>query len=155
MIEKIGWQGTWLIKVIDKPTGIIKRTEIIHNRIMNAALDELIKALYSPNPDMQLAYLAIGDDSTAVADTQTTLVNEVFRTPLVTLARTGVGEVTSLAIILDSDYDGAIEEIGLFAGTTATATVNTGLMISRILWSYTKTATEELQLTRVDKIVRA
>ncbi len=152
--ENIGWQGVWQIKVIDKLTGEVKHTETLHNRIMNDALDEIIKALYAPNPDMELAYLAIGDSDIAIADSQTELDNEVFRTQFVSLDRTAVGEITALAIILDSDYDGQIEEIGIFAGSTAGVGAGSGLMISRILWSYTKTATEELQMTRIDKVVR-
>jgi len=86
--------------------------------------------------------------------TQSTLDNEVFRAPFLTKARTGIGESTAIALITDTDYDGPIEEIGVFAGSGASGSVDTGLMISRVLWSYTKTATEELQFTRIDKIIR-
>ena len=155
MIEQAGWQGIWQIKVVDKLTGKVKHEETLHNRIMNDALDEIIKAMYDSPPDMQFSHLAIGDSDAPIADTQTQLGNEVFRAQFVSIERTGVGEVTSLAIILDSDYDGAIEEIGIFAGSGASAAANSGLMISRILWSYNKLATEELQMTRIDRIIRA
>ena len=155
MKEKSGWTGKFEIIVRDKITGKITRRDVIKNMIMNGALNEIVKALYSPSPDMEWKYAAIGTGNTAVAATQTDLVAEVFRTAFISKALIGIGEIMGVAMIFDTDYAGAIEEVGIFCGSGATAAADSGLMISRILWSHVKTATEEIQITRIDKFDRA
>jgi hypothetical protein len=67
---------------------------------------------------------------------------------------TGTAELTSLAIILEAEAIGTIEEIGIFAGSTATVSADSGILVSRILWHRVKTSNDEIQFTRIDKIVR-
>jgi len=147
MINEYGWLGRFEIKT---KNGIF----ILKNRIMNNAIDELLKALSGNEPDIMLKYLAIGTGTTGLLNTQTQLENEVFRTPFITITKTGIGRLTSIATILDVDYDGPINEVGVFCGDSATTSADTGLMLSRVLWNYTKTATEEIQITRYDNIER-
>lgn len=154
MIDKIGWQGIWNIQIKNKDTGQIEETQI-KNRVMNAALDELLKVLQGNTTDLEVAYLALGTSNTAVTDTQTQLGTEIFRTQLQSSSKTGTGELTSLFIVLDSEAVGQIEEIGIFGGSSASASANSGTLISRILWSRNKTASEEIQFTRIDRIVRS
>ena len=147
MINDYGWLGRFEIKT---KNGIF----VLKNRIMNNAIDELLKALSGNEPDIMLKYLAIGTGTTGLLNTQTQLENEVFRTPFITITKTGIGRLTSIATILDVDYDGPINEVGVFCGDSATTSADTGLMLSRVLWNYTKTATEEIQITRYDNIER-
>jgi hypothetical protein len=147
MINEYGWLGRFEIKT---KNGIF----ILKNRIMNNAIDELLKALSGNEPDIMLKYLAMGTGTTGLLNTQTQLENEVFRTPFITITKTGIGRLTSIATILDVDYDGPINEVGVFCGDSATTSADTGLMLSRVLWNYTKTATEEIQITRYDNIER-
>jgi hypothetical protein len=147
MISEYGWQGTYIIKTKDS-------VEIINNRIMDGALTELLKALRGIATDLELAYLAVGTDGTAVTNSDTQLGAEIFRTPFTAAAVTGIGELTSEAIILEAEAVGTIEEIGIFAGTGATAAADSGLLVSRILWHRVKTASDEIQFTRIDKIGR-
>lgn len=147
MIDKLGWQGTFNIKTKDGE-------EIIKNRIMDVALTELLKVLTGDTTDMELKYLAVGTDSTPITDNDTQLGNEIFRTQFTSSSVTGTAELTSLAIILEAEAIGTIEEIGIFAGSTATATVNSGILVSRILWHRVKTSSDEIQFTRIDRIVR-
>jgi len=147
MINEYGWLGRFEIKT---KNGIF----VLKNRIMNNAIDELLKALSGNEPDIMLKYLAIGTGTTGLLNTQTQLENEVFRTPFITITKTGIGRLTSIATILDVDYDGPINEVGVFCGDSATTSADTGLMLSRVLWNYTKTATEEIQITRYDNIER-
>ena len=154
MIDKIGWQGIWNIQIKNKDTGQIEETQI-KNRVMNAALDELLKVLQGDTTDLEIKYLALGTSNTAVTDTQTQLGTEIFRTQLQSSSKTGTGELTSLFIVLDSEAVGQIEEIGIFGGSSASASANSGTLISRILWSRNKTASEEIQFTRIDRIVRS
>ena len=152
--EQAGWVGKWAIKVIDSKTRKVKEETVIKNRLMNTALDEMAKVLLGQSTDMEIKYLALGTGSTAITDTDTTLATEIFRTADQSLTDTGTGEVTSLFIVLDSEAVAAIEEIGVFGGTTATASADSGTLISRILWSRNKTNSEEIQFTRVDTIGR-
>ena len=46
-----------------------------------------------------------------------------------------------------------IQEIGIFAGSSATATKDSGILVSRILWAYSKTGSEELNFTRSDRLI--
>jgi hypothetical protein len=154
VINDIGWQGLWKIKVIDSKTReVIEETEV-KNRIMNLALDELLKVLEGDATDMELKYMALGTDDTPLTNNDLTLGTEIFRTPPISQNKTGTGELTTVFTVLDSEAVGNIEEIGIFGGTGAGAGVDTGLMISRILWKRTKTNSEEIQFSRVDRMVR-
>jgi hypothetical protein len=144
----LGWHGEFRIKVNNEE-------EIIKNRVMDVALDELVKVLLGTAPDMELKYLAVGTSSTAVTSTDTQLGSELFRTQLTDVSKSATGEITSLAIILEAEAIGTIEEIGIFAGSTATSTADSGILVSRILWHRVKTSSDEIQFTRIDKVVRA
>lgn len=154
MINSYGWQGIFKIKVFNKDTGKFEE-ETINNRIMDVALSELIGTLNNVAPDLELKFLALGISNIPITDNQTQLGNEIFRTQYATRETTNNSELTSSFSVLDTEAVGQIEEIGIFAGATATSTVNTGTMISRILWSKNKTSQEEIQFTRIDRMVRA
>jgi hypothetical protein len=154
------WYGT--VEII-KSNGSYRK---IKNLITNNALDEIIKSLYYPSPNIELKYIAIGDDDTPTAATDTTLGNEIYRFPILTKLRAGIGEVQSRGVLSSnqpSDYAGivTIKEIGFFCGSHAYnwmegAGKDTGLLLSRIVLSPTesKTDTEEIQITRTDEFVR-
>jgi hypothetical protein len=154
MINLYGWQGLFKIRTLNKLTGKFEE-ETIFNRVMDTALDELLDVLYNNAPDMEIKYLALGTSSIAVADNQTQLGSEIFRAPYTSRSKTSVGELTTVFDVLDSEGVGLLEEIGIFGGSTATADANTGKMISRVLWKKNKTALEEIQFTRIDRMVRA
>jgi hypothetical protein len=146
-------EGKYHIKIINKKNG--KEEEfVVKNRIMNAALNELIKAYSTGTNNIELEFLAVGDDDTAVNDTDTTLGNEIFRTEIITKEITGTGELQSIAIIYDDEAVGTIKEIGIFGGSSATITKDSCTLVSRILWNRTKTSSEEIQFTRTDTIGR-
>ena len=147
-----GWQGKWKITVMENGR-IIEETEI-KNRIMDVALDELLKSLQGVSPDLEIKYMALGTSNTAVTNTQTQLDTEIFRTAPVSQAVTGTGELTTGFIVLDTESVGLIEEIGIFGGSLASVSANSGTLISRILWSRNKTASEEIQFTRIDRMIR-
>lgn len=144
---KYGWQG--IVKVRDS-----EGERIIYNRIMNLALDELIKPFLATTADIEIKFLALGTSTTPVADNQTQLGAEIERVQYISRSRTGLGEATTVFLVKDDEGVGTIEEIGIFAGTTATAAANSGLMISRIPYHKVKTDQEEIQFTRIDRLVR-
>lgn len=165
--EKYGWTGKVRIIKKDIKTNKIITNRVIFNRLMNLALDEVIKCFYGTGEtDLILKHVAIGDDNTANLDTMTTLVNEVYRVPIVSKLKTGTGKVQSIGILLDTeppDLSGivTIKEIGFFCGSESInwndgAGKDTGLMISRIVLSpvESKTATEQINFVREDEFSR-
>jgi hypothetical protein len=138
--ETIKHTGTILIR------SSLGKKWIVENTITNLFNDELAKAFYGGNPNCYLYHLAIGTGTTPATKEDTTLVTEVFRTNLISQTVTGYGQVMSEFTILDSDYSGLIEEIGFIGGTG-------DILLSRMLWHYTKSSTEELYFQRFDTLV--
>jgi hypothetical protein len=156
MIDNYGWLGKWYIKAINVQTKEIIKEEEIKNTIMEKALNELAKPLYGENANIYPSYLALGTSSVSVQTTQTQLQSEIFRTAYATRVTSSNNETITNYIVLDSEANEIINEIGIFGGSSASLTTNSGTMISRILWNYDKTSSNiELQFTRTDKIQRA
>ncbi len=81
--------------------------------------------------------------------------NEIFRTTLTTATTDiDVGEILNEFQALDSEAVATIQEIGIFGGSTATASADTGTLLSRVLWNKTKSNSEELIFRLTDKVVR-
>jgi len=153
MINRMGWQGDYIIRCKNKETGEITE-EVIHNRIMDIALNKIINILDNIDPDLDIKYLAIGTDNTAITDSDTQLGNEIFRTQFLTSDNDAIGQFTTTFSVLDSEAVAQWEEIGIFCGDSATSSADTGTMLSRILYSRDKTALEEIDFIRLDKIIR-
>lgn len=145
-------KGYFDIVIVDKKSMQIKQREKIKNLITNSCLNAMANVFVNVSPYLQVKVLAIGDDNTSPTATNTTLNNEVFRTYFVDQSITGTGQATSEFYILDSDYSGTIEELGIFAGPNATLIASTGTLISHALWSYTKSSSEEIYIARIDEI---
>jgi hypothetical protein len=151
--EKTFWDGVFEISVKNKITGEVKKEEV-HNRIMNASLQELVNPLIGTAANLEIKYLAVGTGTTAVTDNDAALATEIFRTPDTSLSANATGQVTSEFVVLDSEAVATIEEIGIFGGTSATLTANVGICISRILWHHVKTNAEEITFRRIDTLTR-
>ena len=140
------WSGKFVIQTKD---GI----EVINNKVMDIALSGIVKAL-SGDSNIQIKYLALGTSSIPVTNTDTKLGNEIFRTPISNQEVSAIGELTTDFVVLDSEAVGNIRKMGIFGGSTATNTKNSGVLISRILWSRDKTNSEEINIKRIDRIGR-
>jgi len=148
VINKFGVQGSFEILVNGKLEAKI------NNRVMNDVLDQMAELYQGNAADLEIKYLALGTDNTPVTDTDATLGNEIFRTPIVSQSKVGTGEILTEFIVLDTEAVGNIEEIGIFGGTGATASADSGALISRILWPKVKSNSEEITFRRTDKVVR-
>lgn len=151
--EKTFWDGIFEINIRDKITGAVT-TEEVHNRLMNASLQELVKPLTGTAANLEIKYLALGTGTTAVTDNDAALATEIFRVADTLLSANATGQVTSEFIVLDTEAVATIEEIGIFGGTSATLTANVGICISRILWHHVKTNSEEITFRRLDTLTR-
>ena len=153
MIKDIlGWAGDFDLTI--KENGQIKETIHIKNRITNTALDAIVNILDNIDPNLDIKFLAIGTDNTPLDDNDTQLGNEIFRTQFLTSDNDAIGQFTTTFAILDGEAVATWQEIGIFCSDSATTSLNTGILLSRILFSRTKTALEEVDITRKDKVVR-
>jgi hypothetical protein len=148
-----GWIGEYEIRIENKETGKTKKHKV-KNRLMNAALQEMVKPLTGVAANLEIKYLAVGTGTTAITDDDVALATEIFRTPDTALSANATGQVTSQFVVLDAEAVTTIEEIGIFGGTSATLTANVGIMLSRILWHHVKTNAEEITFRRVDTVTR-
>jgi len=153
MINKMGWLGEFKIK-IKHPDGTIEE-DYVKNRITNTALQAIINILDNIDPNLDIKYLAVGTDGTAINDNDTQLGTEIFRTQFQSSDNSATGQFTTTFAILDSEAVATWAEIGIFCGSSATSSADTGVMLSRILYSRVKTALEEIEFSRIDTIIRA
>jgi hypothetical protein len=150
--EGNGWQGEYQI-IVTGPSGT--ETVYIKNAITNAGLNMLRDALKGDITNAKLEYIAVGTSSASINNADTSLTSEFFRTPITSYAIGGTGILNTTGILLDNEAVGQIEELGFFAGSTASSATNSGIMISRILFSRNKTNLESIQINRTDTIGRA
>jgi hypothetical protein len=153
MEELNGWQGRFDIFIKSK-NGDWQYDRTINNLITDGGLDLLRNLLQGTATDGQIKYIAVGTSSVAVASTQTQLGAEVFRKPVLTRTALTTGSLQSVTILTETEAVASIQEIGIFAGSTASTASNSGVMISRILYSRNKTNLESIQIQRTDTIAR-
>lgn len=121
------------------------------NLVVDSGLDLIASSLENGvNVDTQINYFALGTDNTTEAPGDTSLGAEAFR-KLVTAYTTGVttGQIITTGYVAPSEANGfQIEEIGWFAG--ATATTDSGTLMARVVYQRQKVASEALQIDRTD-----
>ena len=114
--------------------------------ITNAGLNLFRDARRGLVTDTSIKYIAVGTSSTTPAATDTQLGAEVFRKALTSSANgAAAGEGLYTVYLSPQDAIGvAIAEVGWFAGSSASGTANSGVLIARVLYSHTKTANESV-----------
>jgi hypothetical protein len=97
--------------------------------------------------DVKIKYVAIGTTNTAPAAGQTQLFAETFR-KIMTVNSSGAAGVGIFTLYLaPGEAVGTnIQEVGWFAGSGATGTANSGVMVARGLYAHTKAASESIQV---------
>lgn len=159
--EKYKHNGDYLL-TIKKKNKIIDKF-IIENQTTKYARDELSKSLLGDTPDIEIKYIAFGTGTTVPTENDQTLSYETYRVGDSSLIRTDYGQITSEFVLTGLEYTaivppGTINEIGIFAGSSALAWgagvgADTGLLISRVLWSYTLDADDSIFIQRIDSII--
>lgn len=154
MIDNRARNGYFDIKVYRN--GKLFKHDIIKNIITDNALNKEIEILIGNAPDISISYMAFGTDNTTPTASDTTLGSESGRfQPTTAFSRTAVGKTEGSFFLTSTDLVGVdIEEIGVFCGSGATASANTGTLLSRILWSFSKTSNDEIEITRIDTVER-
>ena len=108
-----------------------------HNLITTLGLSQIM-AVFAGD-DTGPAYHAIGTGATATAIGDTTLTTEVSRRAVTSKIASGATlSVATFFPIANCTYD--IAESGLFCGATASASVDTGVLITHYLQAYDNSA---------------
>jgi len=150
MRERIPWRGR--IRVISILRDGTRQVDELENLITDVGKNLLRDVLNGTVTDGTIKYVALGSNNTAPAGGDTKLGNEFFRKQ-VTKQETGVtGKLITTVFIAPYEANQQIEEIGWFAGTGATSTKDSGVLIARVLYSKSKTELESLQIERTDSI---
>jgi len=92
-------------------------------------------------------YIALGDDATAPSASDTKLGNERFRKAITSYANGATGIITAQIYIEPTEAVGiTVREVGVFVGSTATSSANSGIMLARMLYSpeHPKLGTENM-----------
>lgn len=152
MEELNGWQGKFDVFIKKENEWIHDKT--INNTITDNGLNFFRDCLRGVITDAQLKYIAVGTSSTTVTTSDTQLGNEVFRKQIYSRSAGTTGQCISIGILEDTEANYSIAEIGVFAGTTASAIANSGIMVSRVLYSRVKSNLESIQIQRTDTIGR-
>ena len=150
--ERVGWSGRLRATVRDVDGRVLHVLER-PNVITDGALDLIRDALTSATPVTELLYLALGDDNTAPAASDTTLGNEFFRKRVTSFTSPSTGEVISTTFVAASEANQQIEEVGWFAGD-ASAAADSGVLVARLLYSRLKDNEESIQFDRTDTFAR-
>ena len=150
------WLGQW--ELIVEENGVIKEVvDLTHNLITDAGLNMFRDLLKGTITDGKIKYVALGDGATAPANADAQLVTEQFRKVVTSqdVDPVTAGKLYTELYIADTEANAfKTEEIGWFAGAAASATVNTGICIARILYSRQKASTESWTIRRTDTISR-
>ena len=151
MIEKTIRKGKWLISKYKDGKCIYKQTvkNTLTTLYQNAVLSNL-----KPDgtlADMRIKFFFFFFNDTAAQQTDTSLYNETYRQS-VTTGSINNNRLMTVLILPEGVATGAIKEIGVFIGDTATSTPNSGVLMSRVTVDITKSENETLQLVRLDYI---
>jgi hypothetical protein len=149
--SRIPWRSEVLITVRDMRDNIIERV-VLKNLITNVGKNLLRDALESAAFDAEIKRVALGTSATAPAVGDTQLGAEGFRKVVTQQTKPGTGQVKTTAYIAPQEAIFNIQEIGWFAGASAGAGVNSGVMIARVLYARNKTNLESIQIDRTETI---
>lgn len=108
----------------------------------------LVRDGFSGANNPKITYVAVGSGMTAPADGDTTLGTELFRKAVTSYTNNGTGGIIVTLYLSQSDAVGQdIEEVGVFAGSTASATLGSGVLVARALFGHgNKSDTESINL---------
>ncbi len=146
---KTGWRNSTRFEVRNHRTGG-REIYVVRNTLTLAWFNAVVDAMKGDVTDLKIKYIAVGTGETAPTEDDTQLEAEVFRKAVTSQLSPGDGVLQTLVYLAPNDANAAIREVGWFAGATATAAANSGILVGRLLWSHDKDASESIQTTRTD-----
>lgn len=143
-------KGHWTIEV--RKNGVLVETIEIDNQLTNKYRDSILNQLRGNAFDsLDIKYLAVGTGTTPASATDTQLATETFRS-VPTSKSVENGYVQTIWVLPTYLAIQRLREIGVFAGN-ATATPNSGVMLSRINIDIDKTEDMEVTFIRKDYVI--
>lgn len=146
--EKINWTGR--IKITTTYRDGRVEVEEFNNIITDAGRNLMRDGLQGS--DTEIKYLAWGSGITVPAVSDIALAAEAGRKLVTKQVAGATGVVITTVYLAPFDANMQIEELGWFAGSGATATAGSGVMIARVLYSKLKSNLESIQIDRTDTI---
>jgi hypothetical protein len=137
--EKGGVYGEYRFFSIDPITKHRKPIGVKKNLIMDDTLNYIAKTFIGVYPTQCVVKrCCIGDDNTTPTAADEDLVSTVLCMEYISRSNPSNGVALLEFYIGRDDYVGDIEEVGIFGG------FNSAILLSRVLWSYTKSDAEEI-----------
>ena len=150
MKEKIGLKGHWTIEIRDEGK-LVKRIDF-DNQLTDLYRNSILNQLYgNAYNNLEIKYLGVGTGDTLASATDTGRETEVFRM-IPTSQSMGDDYVQTIWVIPTQVGNFTYKEIGVFCGT-ATATLDSGTMISRVNVNIEKTSSMEITFIRRDYVI--
>lgn len=152
-----GWRTNVRVALVGRD-GTVEVHEM-HNLVTSAGKDALANAFRGTVTDLKIKYLALGDGTSAPTASQTKLDAEKFRKQVTqqTLNPSGGAQhgvlKTTVYVSPGEATAFTLNEMGWFAGTAATGTQDSGVMVARCKWlpaGLAKTALQSVQIDRTD-----
>lgn len=151
-----GWHGAFEVQSFFKDGSM--QVDRFPNLITDAWLNAVRDATMSATPiDLQIKYIGLGKDNGTVlplAPSNTKLGNEVERKVFSKVETDGTGRVKRTVNITSAEGNFFIKEIGIFAGSTATSSINTGLLMARVFYENDKSELQSINIIRTDVMGR-
>ena len=125
------------------------------NLIVTSGKNWLRDALEDTDVDSGIRYMAWGSGSTAVAATDTVLDTETGRKAITSFADGATGVKVTTVYLAPTEANSSLAELGWFATSTATASVDTGVLVARVLYpggTRVKTDQQSIEIERTDTI---
>lgn len=153
--EALGWRGQVAIHLVYEDGSV--ETQQLENVITFAGKNLLRDGLYgniTGVTNTAVTWVALGNGATAEDASQTALISEQFRKAVTSQTASGTGALQTVLYVASTEANTfTINEIGWFAGSGASSSANTGVMIARVVPSpITKTSLQSLQITRTDTL---
>jgi hypothetical protein len=133
-----------LARMLAKRNGHLRDYDVVKNMIVDDGLELVIDLLL--DLDTGLSYHAVGTDDTTAAIGDTELGAEHTRRAWAHSSRTSQAGYYSV-FYLASEVNIVIEEAGVFGGSGASATADSGTLFSHYLQSYDNSGGSPLDLT--------
>ncbi len=133
---------------------VIDETEF-KNLITTVGLNMLRDTLAGDVSDAEIKFTAVGTNNTAPALGDTTLNTESFRKATTSTNKPAAAQFRHVVYIAPTEAVVQIEEIGWFCGAAASASVDSGILLARVLYSRNKTNLESIQIERTDTLQEA
>lgn len=143
--ETVALKGEYSFTIADAKTGRWLRKFKYRNIVPTVGRTMIANNLTNASPTnvMKITHCALGSSGTAVANSDTQLGTEVYRNAIASITNaSNIGYATGF--FSATETSGTYAECGIFSNGTGTA--NTGVLLSHVLVSITKSTSVTLTL---------